>query len=239
MQLTIQPLIDLANTDRDLMASIYSRSSLERKIDDARIMVDKHQKLIEEKNNNLVKLNFECEELRNNIQVQEQLISRLDNQVPKIRNEKEFAASKTQLEEARKTLGLLEDKMLELDIKKEGFDQEIETINLELTESDSLFKEETSSLFKKHQKAEQKIAQLVPRRDRLLKKIPLNIKLFYERCQENGISTPVCAILDKSCSGCNMILLPQLVNELMANPNSHKNCPHCSRILYFPEIYED
>ena len=68
MQSTIQPLIDLANTDRDLMAFIYSRSSLERKIDDARVAVDKHQKLIDEKSNNIVKLNNECEELRNNIQ---------------------------------------------------------------------------------------------------------------------------------------------------------------------------
>ena len=117
MQSTIQPLIDLANTDKDLMNSIYSRSSLERKIDDARITVDKHHKLIEEKNSNLEKLNIESVELKTDIQLQEQLISRLDEQVPKIRNEKEFAASKTQLEEARKTLGILEDKMLELDIK--------------------------------------------------------------------------------------------------------------------------
>ena len=234
MQRTIQPIIDLANTDRDLMASIYSRSYLERKIDNARTIVDKQKKLIDEKNNELSRLNNECAEIKKNIQIQEQLISKLDEQVPKIRNEKEFAASKTQLEEARKTLGILEDKMLELDIKKEDFDQELETINIELTQSNSTFQEETSGLFKKYQKAEKKIAKLEPQRDRLLKKIPQNIKRFYERCQENGISTPVCSIQEKSCTGCNMILLPQLVNELMANPNSHKNCPHCSRILYFP-----
>ena len=100
MSRTIQPLIDLANTDRDLMASIYSRSYLERKIGDARTIVDQHQKLIEEKNNQLLLINNECEEVKNNIQIQEELISKLDKQVPKIRNEKEFAASKTQLEEA-------------------------------------------------------------------------------------------------------------------------------------------
>ena len=85
---------------------------------------------------------------------------------------------------------------------------------------------------------EKKISKLEPRRDRLLKKLPQKIKHFYERCQLSGISTPVCAIRDKSCSGCHMVLLPQLVNELMANPNSHKNCPYCSRILYFPEVEE-
>ncbi|MDP7437848.1 MAG: C4-type zinc ribbon domain-containing protein [SAR324 cluster bacterium] len=239
MQLTIQPLIDLANTDLELQTSIYSRSHLERQIDSARSVVDQHQKLFEQKNNELELLTNEGKEVKNNIQIQEQLILRLDEQVPKIRNEKEFAASKNQLEEARKMLGLLEDKMLELDMKKEDLDQELESVNSELTESSSAFQEETSGLLKKQEKAEKKIAKLEPRRNRQLKKIPQNIKRFYERCQESGISTPVCAIQDKSCSGCNMVLLPQLVNELMANPNAHKNCPYCSRILYFPEVEKE
>ncbi|HBL55935.1 MAG TPA: hypothetical protein EYO46_01955 [Candidatus Lambdaproteobacteria bacterium] len=236
---TIQPLIDLANTDLDLQTNIFSRSHLERQIETARSVVDQHQKLFEQKYNELDLLTSEGKIVKNNIEIQEQLITRLDAQVPKIRNEKEFAASKTQLEEARKMLGLLEDKLLELDMKKEDLEQEIETINSELTESNSTFQQETSGLLKKQEKAEKKIAKLEPRRNRLLKKLPQNIKRFYERCQESGISMPVCAIQDKSCSGCHMVLLPQLVNELMANPNSHKNCPNCSRILYYPEVEEE
>jgi predicted nucleic acid-binding Zn-ribbon protein len=170
--------------------------------------------------------------------MQEELISRLDGQVPKIRNEKEFAASKNQLEEARKILGMMEDKMLNLDLKKEDLEKEIETIKSQFDESNSEFQRETSGLLKKQEQAEKKIAKLQPRRTRLLKKVPQKIKRFYERCQDSGISTPICAIQDRSCSGCHTVLLPQLVNELMANANSHKNCPNCSRILYFPETEE-
>ena len=130
------------------------------------------QKLFEQKNDALSLIKEEGNEIKKNIQVQENLISKLDEQVPKIRNEKEFAASKSQLEEARKTLGLLEDKMLELDIKKEDLDQEVESINSELTESNSAFREETSGLLKKQEKIDKKIAKLEPRRNRLLKKIP-------------------------------------------------------------------
>ena len=238
MPLTIQPLIDLANTDLELQTNIFSRTHLERQIDTARLVVDQHQKLFEQKNGDISLLNNEGSEIKKNIQIQEQLIVRLDEQVPKIRNEKEFAASKSQLEEARKLLGMLEEKMLELDMKKEDLDQEVEAINTELSESNSAFQEKTAGLLKKHEKVEKKISKLEPRRDRLLKKLPQKIKHFYERCQLSGISTPVCAIRDKSCSGCHMVLLPQLVNELMANPNSHKNCPYCSRILYFPEVEE-
>jgi len=53
MQLTIQPLIDLANTDLELQTSIYSRSHLERQIDTARSVVDQHQKLFEQKTTSL------------------------------------------------------------------------------------------------------------------------------------------------------------------------------------------
>ena len=149
MQLNIQPLIDLANTDLELQTCIYTRSHLERQIETARSVVDQHQKLFEQKSNELELLTNDGKEVKNNIQIQEQLILRLDEQVPKIRNEKEFAASKNQLEEARKMLGLLEDKMLELDMKKEDLDQEIESVKSELTESSSAFQEETSGLLKK------------------------------------------------------------------------------------------
>ena len=239
MNLSIQPLIDLADTDRELQVFIYSKSQLEKQIDTASSVVNKHKKNIEEKNNELNTLVNEAEELKNNIQIQEQLITKLNEQVPKIRNEKEFAASKNQLEEARKQLGVLEEKLLELDINKEDLDKELEQINVKLDESSTEFEQETSVLFKKQEKAEKQIAKLTPRRTSLLKKIPQNIQRFYERCQNSGITTPICPIIDKSCSGCHMVLLPQLINELMSNPNSHKNCPNCTRILYFPVSEEE
>ena len=137
MNLSIQSLIDLADTDRELQTFIYSKSQLEKQIDTASSVVNQHKKTIEEKYDELNALVNEAEELKTNIQIQEQLISKLNEQVPKIRNEKEFAASKNQLEEARKILGLLEDKMLELDMKKEDLDQELESVNIELTEYNS------------------------------------------------------------------------------------------------------
>ena len=149
MPLAIKPLIDLADTDRDLQTYIYARSHLERQIDTARSVVDQHQKSIEQKNNELEILASECKEVRNNIQMQEELIYRMDEQVPKIRNEKEFAASKNQLEEARKILGMMEDKMLNLDLKKEDLEKEIETIKSQFDESNSEFQQETSGLLKK------------------------------------------------------------------------------------------
>ena len=133
MPQTIESLIKLAETDRDLQKYIFAKSHLERQIDTARSVVDQHQKTIEQKKDEFELLSAECKDVNNNLQIQEELISRLDSQVPKIRNEKEFATSKNQLEEARKILGLLEDKMLDLDLKKEDLEKEIGTINNSLS----------------------------------------------------------------------------------------------------------
>ena len=178
MNLSIQPLIDLADTDRELQAFIYSKSNLEKQIDTASSVVNQHKKTIDEKNDELNALINEAKELKKNIKIQEQLISQLNEQVPKIRNEKEFAASKNQLEEARKTLGVLEENLLELDISKEDLDKDLQQINAKLDESSTEFKQETSGLLKKQEKAEKQIAILTPRKTRLLKKIPKNIQRF-------------------------------------------------------------
>ena len=101
---------------------LYNKLSNEER---ATLIKKANEKTIEEKNDELNALVNEAEELKNNIQIQEQLISKLNEQVPKIRNEKEFAASKNQLEGARKNLGVLEENLLELDINKEDLDKEL------------------------------------------------------------------------------------------------------------------
>ena len=64
MDLSIQPLIDLADTDRELQAFIYSKSQLEKQIDTASSVVNQHKRTIEEKNDELNALVDEAEELK-------------------------------------------------------------------------------------------------------------------------------------------------------------------------------
>ena len=103
MNLSIQPLVDLADTDRELQVFIYSKSQLEKQIDTASSVVNQHKKTIEEKNDELKALVNEAKELKKNIQVQEQLISKLNEQVPKIRTKKNLQPAKTSLRKHVKT----------------------------------------------------------------------------------------------------------------------------------------
>ena len=239
MSESIQPLIALANTDRELQALIHLQRHLEQQIKKARAEVDKQLKLSTQKKSELQILESKRKEIQTTIQTQEQLIDKLEAQVPMIRNEKEFVTSKNQLEEARKGLGVTEEKLLEMDIRKEELEAGIDSLKEVLDQAEDKFNSETAGLFTDKEKAEKKITKLKPKQVKLLGKIPKRINTFYDRCLESGVTTPICAIEDKSCGGCHMVLLPQMINELMGDPNSFQNCPYCSRLLFYPEETEE
>ena len=79
MQQTIEPLIRLAETDRDLQKYIFAKSHLERQIDTARSVVDQHQKSIEQKKDEFELLSAECKDVNNNLQIQEHPLKNLTN----------------------------------------------------------------------------------------------------------------------------------------------------------------
>jgi len=46
------------------------------------------------------------------------------------------------------------------------------------------------------------------------------------------------AVIEGSCSGCNMKLPPQLYN-ILQRVESVEQCPSCQRIIYWSRIVED
>ena len=105
---------------------------------------------------------------------------------------------------------------------------------------ESSYHDVADPLIENKEENQAKIVQISTNHSDLVDSLPKMIKRFYDKCTVNQMHQPICFIVDKSCSGCNMLIQPQLVNELMVNPNSYKTCPHCSRILvYQPPVEEE
>ena len=98
----IQPLLELAVSDRDITLLKNACVKLDTMIKSCREELDQR---LQEKDTKMEELQ-QIEEARKEIQLkfdlQDQLIGKLETQVPNIRNQKEYVASKKQLEEARK-----------------------------------------------------------------------------------------------------------------------------------------
>lgn len=67
-------------------------------------------------------------------------------------------------------------------------------------------------------------ADLVSKYDRLRKKYPTG--------------DVVVPMKDEVCTGCNMHMRPQIVNEILQGNKIHA-CQHCARLLYHPDNFED
>ena len=97
----IQPLLELAVSDRDITLLKNACVKLDTMIKSCREELDQR---LQEKDTKMEELQ-QIEEARKEIQLkfdlQDQLIWKLETQVPNIRNQKEYVASKKQLEEAR------------------------------------------------------------------------------------------------------------------------------------------
>ena len=115
----IQPLLELAVSDRDITLLKNACVKLDNMIKSCREDLDQHLEEKEKKQEELKQIETERKEIQFKFDLQDQLIGKLETQVPNIRNQKEYVASKKQLEEARKGRGQLEEILLEMDIKME------------------------------------------------------------------------------------------------------------------------
>lgn len=229
---TIQPVIDLAKADRELIQLRSTIQKLDEQIGIARSEHDRQLGIVQGKEQHWGELELQGRELRGKLELQDAFISKLEQQVPRIRNEKEFVASKKQLEEARKHRSIIEEQLLELDIEKEDLDGTLSNLRSELEVENARFQEATSELGQTREQTAGELKGLESRRTGLFDEIPDTIQRYYQRCQTSGMVQPICEVNDKSCGGCHMMLPPQLLNEMLTNPDRCRNCPHCQRLLY-------
>ena len=229
---TIQPVIDLAKADRELIQLRGQIRTLDEQIGIARSEHDRQLDIVQGKEQHEGGLAVQGRELRGKLELQDVFIAKLEQQVPRIRNEKEFVASKKQLEEARKHRSIIEEQVLELDIEKEGLDETLSTLRSELEVENVRFQEATTELGQVRKQSAGELKSLESHRTGLFDEIPDTVQRYYQRCQTSGLRMPICEVNDKSCGGCHMVLPPQLLNEMLTDPENCRNCPHCQRLLY-------
>ena len=236
----IQPLLELAVSDRDITLLKNACVKLDTMIKSCREELDQRLQEKEMKMGELKQIEEARKEIQFKFDLQDQLIGKLETQVPNIRNQKEYVASKKQLEEARKGRGQSEEMLLEMDIKMEELNTILENLAKVISDLESSYHDVADPLIENKEENQTKISEISTNHSDLVDSLPKPIKRFYDKCILNHMHQPICFILEKCCSGCNMMVQPQLVNELMANPSSYKTCPHCSRVLvYQPPVEEE
>ncbi|MBF0289653.1 MAG: hypothetical protein HQM14_17715 [SAR324 cluster bacterium] len=233
MPTSIKNLAALDQTDRDLVVSEQTLKNLDKEIAVARMPLSACEESLKEKQAEYDELNLKEREAALKLSETEIFIEKLEAQVPLIRTQKEFVASKKQLEDARKRKGLLEEEIVNYMDSQTACQGQLEQLKEQLETEGKDFQHNIQNLLKEKDTTTSRLKALKKGHGELVAKLDSSLNQFYERSKERGIDPAICAVVNKACSGCNTVLQPQLVNEMIAKPNEHRNCPFCFRIIYY------
>lgn len=136
-----------------------------------------------------------------------------------------------EIEKAKADKSVVEDEILQL---MEDIDKEV--VNLKKYEEDSKAKEaelnkEIADMRKIVEKSKENIILMQEERDTFAKNIDKNVLSQYERIREGRNGQGLATIEGDSCSGCNMVLRPQLIVQA-TKCKELVYCDNCSRILF-------
>ena len=136
-----------------------------------------------------------------------------------------------EIEKAKADKSVVEDEILQL---MEDIDKEM--VNLKKYEEETKVKEaginkEIADAKLTVEKAKENIETIQKEREEFAKTIDKNILSQYERIRESRNGQGIATIDGESCSGCNMVLRPQLIVQA-TKCKELVYCDNCSRILF-------
>ncbi len=230
---------------KETLESLYKLQEKDVKIFELKENLVKLPKIIEEKKKQIVSVkaafeNKKAEYVRLNslkkekealLATKEASIAKHTSDLNTIKANDMYKNCLLEIEKAKADKSVVEDEILQL---MEDIDKEI--LNLKKYEEDTKVKEaeinkEIAQANETIAKAKENIETVQKERDEFAKNIDKNILSQYERIRESRNGQGIATIDGESCSGCNMVLRPQLIVQA-TKCKELVYCDNCSRILF-------
>lgn len=207
---------------------------LPRRIAEIEKALDSHKKRLEIDKAALIANQKERKRLEDDIKVQEQKISKLKDQMLSAKTNEQYRAFQHEIEYCEKEIRRCEDRILELMSESEPLDAAVklaeQALGVEIKQVDAA-KKAARTRTEANQK---ELAAMRAERATLAGTARPEYYSNYERIRKRapqGIAVAEAA--DGRCTVCNMIVRPQMMQELRMSGDSLIFCENCKRILYY------
>ncbi len=166
------------------------------------------------------------------IQDQQQKISKYRDQSLNVKTNQEYKALMEEIRFAEEKVAASEDKILEImvaaDARKEGLKQAEAELKADTVEND----QEKESARLRTAEDEKELAGLTEQRKQLRSGISEDVLRHYDRVLKLRGSALAAVYEDQFCSGCRVMLRPQVFQDVMSN-EQFVTCDFCQRIMYY------
>ncbi len=176
-------------------------------------------------------LELKRNQLETELGSKEQQIKKLQVQLYQVKTNKEYSALQLEIEGSKADKSVFEEEILKLmeEVDRAKGQTASEKEHLKVQEGE--LKIRLDRIEQESQKIQGAVGQLQASRAVLVPKVDPKLLSRYERILERKEGSALVPVRGNSCSGCNMILPPQAINEVMMNTRLIP-CESCARILY-------
>ena len=188
----------------------------------------------EERKLRLAKNQKERKDLEAEIQAIRARISKHKDQLYEVKTNEQYKAMLKEIEGEETKVRGFEDQVLEKMVEAEDLEKHIHDAAARLDSEKARVAAEVRKLQALRQVDVEKRDELQARRDTDATSIDPELLAEYERLRRGKRGQAVARVRDGMCSACNVMLRPQLFNEVRSNEYVMM-CEQCGRILYFVE----
>lgn len=160
-------------------------------------------------------------------------LARANSKLETVQNSQEFQAANKEIDQLKKLNTTLEEQLKKSKLDTDSGNKDLETLGAELEKVKAELDAQTATVNTQVGELDGEISNLLQERGKYTPTIERRILSQYDRVRGARAGVGFVPAIGGRCSGCNMMVPPQLFNEVQKATAVH-SCPSCHRILFVP-----
>ena len=188
----------------------------------------------EERKKRLAANQHERKDLDGDIKVIQEKIARHKDQLYQVKTNEQFRAMTKEIEGEEAKVRLIEDSILEKMLEAEEIQKLIQEAAARLEGEKARVAAEIARLESEQKADDDERRGLQDRRNQIQDSLSESTRNLYQRIRQARRGTAVVEVREGLCTACNVLLRPQVYNEVRTN-EVLLTCENCGRIIYYLE----
>ena len=160
-------------------------------------------------------------------------VTRANSKLEGVQNSQEFQSANKEIEQLKKMNASLEEQMKRSTVDKDTATAELATLTAQFEKIKGELEAQQSVLAEQIGALDKEIATLDVQRVTYTAQVEKQIISYYNRIRVARAGVGIVPAIGGRCSGCNMMVPPQLYNEVQRAIHM-QSCPACHRVLFVP-----
>ncbi|MCW5979310.1 MAG: hypothetical protein KIT09_14640 [Bryobacteraceae bacterium] len=196
-----------------------------------------HQRKLEADKAALAANQKERRKIEGEVQGIEQKLSKLKDQIFEAKTNQQLWAFQHEIQFGEEQIRKAEDRILDLMSESEPLEANMQAATKALTEEVRQVEREKAIARKKTEEDRQQLGSLQGERAEVVKRLDARIYSIYERVRKKYRGEAVADGSSGRCSACNIMLRPQLLQDLRKE-SQLLACESCGRLLYYNPVVD-